>query len=124
MTARDNLTWYLHRDDVTVWLELFSSRLVPTGTDLPMYGSQEWLQAPDNVRLASALRAGEAWRRDGLYAGQRLADKLAADRYARDCEEAARFAEVGAFVRRMADWPTWDELQQRRAVVVRPGVAA
>ncbi len=113
---------YMHTDEVREWLHVVTRRLVLAGTELPVFGSDEWLGAPDPVRLASALRAAEAWRLDGLYAAQDVADSLSAARWVQQCEDAAGWAEIGAQVRQMASSPTHAELLRRRAEIVRPAL--
>ncbi len=124
MTAHSDLGLgrYLHQDEVTAWLHRVVARLVTTPGDVPVFGSAEWLTATDPVRLASALRAAEAWRRTGLYAAQDTADSLSAARWVQACEDAAEWAQIAAQVRQMATSPTHTELAHRRAEVVRPTV--
>ena len=114
------LNFYLHEDDVAVWLRGVLARLVPAGNEMPLDGSAAWHAAPDPVRLASALRAGEAWRRDGLY----VVDDIVTEQAAQAEVEAQEWAELGAQVRRMADTPTHDELAARRIEVVRRAAGA
>ncbi len=117
-----NLGRWGHRDEVTDWLGVVARRLVEPGVELPLLGSGEWLHAPDNVKLASALRAARAWHLDGIYAAQNLADELSAARWVQQCEDAAEWAQIASQVRRMADTPTHAELVERRAQVVRPAL--
>lgn len=104
---------YLHQDDVTVWLRDVMRRLVQDSASTPLYGSPEWHEADDPTRLASALRAAEAYRRESLFAADDLVDRQAIDARI----DAAEWAELGAQVRKMADTPTHDELAARRRQV-------
>lgn len=121
--GRGATTRWTHHDDVSDWLVSILRRLTADPA-LPLYGSQEWHAAPDPVRLASALRAAEAWRLQGLYLAQDVKDELAATRWVEECRDAQEWAELGAWVRRMANSPTHAELVERRQQVVRLGVAS
>ena len=111
---------YLYRDGVAQWVSQVLKRLVDASADMPPYGSPEWSAASDPVRLASALRAAEAWRREGLTVAQRAADDLAATDYQAQLDDTAEWARLGAWVRNMANAPDFEELQRRRTVVERP----
>ena len=130
-----NLDWrrvlvaYLQDDDspVTVWLAEVDGRLGQAGDAVPLYGSPGWETATGPIRLRSALRAGEAWRRASRYVAAELAD----DVDAAAPEAQADAADTSAEWRRLARWvadgrndPTFAELQARRAVPVRPVVPA
>lgn len=108
---------YLHCDDLTAWLREVVRRLVPAGTDLPLFGDDDWLAAPDPVRLASALRAAETWRVEGLYAAARLEDELRAHRANVAADEQAEWHEAAAWVH---GYVSHAELEDRRAEIVRP----
>ena len=110
---------YLHSDAVTIWLSSIKGRLVPPGTAVPIFASAEWHKADDALRLTSALQAAKAHYVDGLYSPQRLEDELSRVRWVQDCEDAAEWAELASWVRRMANVPTYAELVERRAEVVR-----
>ena len=110
-----------HPDSVQVWLPQVFERLVGPGVHVPLYGSQPWSAAPDPVRLASALRAGEAWRQQGLTIADDLADTLAVA--ALDgLEDDRGWLKLAAWVSAHRNDPTFAELQQRRGVPVRPQV--
>ena len=130
-----NLDWrrvlvaYLQDDDspVTSWLAEVDGRLGQAGDAVPLYGSPGWETATGPIRLRSALRAGEAWRRAGLHVAAELAD--ANDAGAPEAQAEA--ADTSAEWRRLARWvadhrgdPTFDELTARRGVPVRPVVPA
>jgi hypothetical protein len=104
---------YLLDDDPARWAAGFV-RTRAAGRDVPAYGSPEWQAADWQVQVASAVRAAESWRREGLFLEQRVADELAAYRYWQDVADAERFAEVAASVRRMASTPTHAQLAERR----------
>ena len=112
----------LSRDAVTEWLRPIRARLVGDESELPVFGSPEWHLAPDPVRLASALRAAEAWRRQGITLPQTVADDLAATDYQAQLDDTDEWHRLGAWVRRAADGPDHAELVQRRTVVTRPTV--
>ena len=120
------LVAYLSDDGpVTAWLAEVDGRLGQAGDTVPLYGSPGWEAAPGPVRLRSALRAGEAWRRAGLHVAAELAD----ENDAAAPEAQAEAADTAAEWRRLAKWvadhrgaPTYDELQARRGVPVRPAV--
>lgn len=115
-------------DPVTSWLGELDARLdAATGDALPLFGSDRWVGATGPVRLRSALRAAEAWRRAALYAAADLADEV--DAAAPDAQEAA--ADTSYEWARLARWvadnrgaATYAELTARRAVPARPAVPA
>ena len=86
---------------------------------IPSYGSREWLDLPaDDPRKAGAVWiAAECWRQE--YEPERIAERHLIDLDVRRDADAADWAPVAAYVRRLADQPTHDELSRRRA-----GVAA
>ena len=108
-----------HADSVQVWLTQVLERLVGPGVDVPLFGSQPWSAAPDPVRLASALRAGEAWRQQGLTIADDLADTHAVGALDR-LEDDRGWSKLAAWVSAHRNDPTYAELQQRRGVPVRP----
>jgi hypothetical protein len=109
-----DLARYLLDDDPAQWAAGFVVALA-AGRDVPEYGSPEWHAADSRLQVASAVRAGEAWRRAGLFLEQQVADELAAYRYWQEVADNTSFAEVAEGVRAMADTPTHAELVQRRA---------
>jgi hypothetical protein len=109
-----SLKRYLLGDDPAQWAAGFVGTLA-AGREVPEYGSPAWHAADSRLQVASAVRAGEAWRRAGLFLEQQVADELAAYRYWQQVAEAESFAEVAEGVRAMADTPTHAELVQRRA---------
>lgn len=108
------LARFLLDDDVAQWVAAFLRKL-SADREIPEFGSVHWQRADDRLRIASAVRAGEAWRRDRLLVPVALADELAAISYFTNMREADAFAEVAAKVRAMASTPTHAELLERRA---------
>lgn len=108
------LTRYLLDDDTAAWAAAFL-RTLAEGRPVPVYGSPGWLAEPDyRLQIAAAVRAGEAWRRDGLLLGHELPRQDLALRAAVD---AAEFAVIAARVRDLARRPSHAELVARRRVV-------
>jgi hypothetical protein len=84
--------------------------------DLPLYGSAEWEAAPEPVRLASAVRAAEAWRReaDPHVIATRLETELEAG-WREQERDYDGWRTVIAMVRHLAVEPTHAELVERRS---------
>jgi len=102
---------HLIDDAPAQWARGFLRRLVGDA-ELPLYGSPEWEQSDWAVMVASAVRAAEAWRRDGLFLADDLSDELARSRDWLEEDERLFFAAV---CRRLAKEPTHAELVERRA---------
>lgn len=96
------------------------------GRDVPVYGSVEWQQADIRLQVAAAVRAGEAYRRDGLYLPVALADALAAEQHADEVIDAEEFRTLAKQVQAMGSPSrrSHAELVALRAEVARPGTAA
>lgn len=107
MTAPHRLV----NDSPAQWARAFVRRLVGDA-ELPAYGSPEWEAADWSVMVASAVRAAEVWRRDGLFLADDLAAELERSRQWLDDDERAFYAAV---CRRLAKEPTHAELTERRA---------
>ena len=120
MSANLHLGRWGRRDEVTDWLDVVARRLVDPGVELPLLVSADWVVAPDNIKLASALRAARAWYLDGLCATQNAADELSRARWAQQYVDAQEWAEIASWVREMALAPTHAELVERRREVVLP----
>ena len=87
-----------------------------TAATLPLYASEEWCQARGPVRLASALRAAEAWRYDGD--AHRLALEVEAELEAHRLWHEADYAgwkTIARRVRALAVEPSHAELVRRRS---------
>ena len=110
----------LHADAVTAWLSTVKRRLVPPGTAVPIFGSADWHNADDALRLASALQATKAHYIDGLYLPQRLEDELAAARWVQQCADAAEWAKAAGRVVGIGLGPSHAELVERRREVALP----
>ncbi len=84
--------------------------------ELPLYGSPEWEQAPERVRVASAARAAEAWRReaDPHVIAARLDVELEAG-WREQEKDYEGWRQVVGMVRHLAVEPTHAELVERRA---------
>lgn len=101
-------------DDTAAWALTFMR--TATSDRLPLYGSPEFLRSNGLTRLASAVRAAEAWRRDGdahVLAAQLDVELEAARRY--DEADYQDWKKLAGRVRAMATEPTFDQLQRRRA---------
>ena len=123
-----NLDWrrvlvaYLAPDGpVTAWLAEVDGRLGQAGDAVPLYGSDEWETAAGPIKLRSALRAAEAWRRAALYAAQDLADELDTAVLEARADDA-RWSRLAKWVADGRNDATFAELQARRGVPVRPAV--
>ena len=83
---------------------------------LPMYGSQEWLELPnDDVRKAASVwRAAEAWR--SYFEPESIATRHLIGVEVRRRADADDWQPVAGYVRRTADQPSHDELSRRRGV--------
>lgn len=114
MSPAIHLDRWLLDDDVAQWVEGFLNKMAE-GREIPAFGSDAWRTAEPRMQIASAVRAGEAWRRDHLLVPVVLADEMAAQRYWQEAAEAAAFVDVAAKVRAMADSPTHAQLVERRA---------
>jgi hypothetical protein len=122
-----DLRRYLLDDESSRWAIEFINQMrdLAECPDVPLYGSPEWKAADWRIKVAAAVRAGEAWRRDLLCLDQALQDELAARRAAIDLEDAVAFAELAdrvVFFDRLARTahslvvdPTHAELLKRRA---------
>jgi hypothetical protein len=81
--------------------------------DLPRFGDEQWLRLDDVDRrkIAAVVVAALCWYTESRpqYLAQRIADELAAQAVV----DAREFAAVAARVRRMADRPTWADVQRR-----------
>ena len=123
---RRTLAHYLSPDGpVSSWLAELDGRLGEDGAALPIFGSPGWETAAGPIKLRSALRAAEAWRRAGLHVAADIADEN--DAAAPEAQLDA--ADTSAEWRRLARWvadnrgaATYDELLARRGVPVRPAV--
>ena len=114
-------------DPVSAWLKEAAGQLGGLGPDVPTYGSVGWTAAPGPLRLASALRAAEAWRRAGLFAAEDLADDLDAAAPEAQLDAADTAHSWGRLARWVADnrnAPSFGELQARCGVPVLPVVPA
>ncbi|MCU1591674.1 MAG: hypothetical protein JWP11_2930 [Frankiales bacterium] len=102
---------------VTAWIEQLAA-----GRPVPQFGTAAWLAAPADLRVAACLHAAEAYRRDALFAGQALADALAADEHVEHVRDAEEFRALAKQVQALGAGNHADhaELQRRRAVVMRP----
>lgn len=105
------------RPPSATWAEQQITALAPD-TDLPLYGSEQWAAAPEHVRRASAIRAAEAWRRDG----ETLADRLQAETFAAQAEQVRHheleYLEWLPIAQRVTrGGPAYAELAARRAVI-------
>ena len=98
------------------WLRAAADSLDTAGP-LPLYGDDDWNRADHQTRLASALRAAEAWRRAGLYAEADLADELddaAPDAWADRADDDRSWSRLARWVSDTRNTPTNAELQARR----------
>lgn len=125
MTAAQKLgiDRHLLDDEAARWSAAHVASLAD-GREVPVYGSDEWARADLRLQLASALRAGEAHRRETMFVGVAVADAIAADAWAEERDDAESFRQVSRMVRHLAVEPTHAELVARRTEVVRPGRAA
>ena len=91
--------------------------------ELPLYGSAAWAAAPEPVRVASCVRAAEAWRleSDPHRIAARLEQELEAAQWCAERDYDA-WREIAGRVVRIGLGPTHAELVERRAEVVRPSV--
>lgn len=82
---------------------------------LPLYGSPEWDAAPAAVRVASCVRAAEAWRRDRdpHVIAARLDVELDVA-WAYEERDYEGWRQVAGMVRDVARQPTHAELVERR----------
>jgi hypothetical protein len=99
------------------WAETLIAQGATAG-EVPLYGSEEWEALPDTDprRVASVVRAAEAWRRDGQ--AEHLATRLQIELAESDLVVRMRMtgAELDARVGYVASTaPSWAELQLRRA---------
>jgi len=102
---------------VARWLQAAADSL-DTAESLPLYGGADWDRADHQTRLASALRAAEAWRRAGLYAEADLADELddgAPDAWRDRADDDRSWSRLARWVADTRNTPTNAELQARRA---------
>ncbi len=112
--SRLGLERHLLDDAPAQWAASFV-RTLAEGREVPAYGSPAWAALEDyRLQVASAVRAGEAWRRDGLFVDQALTDELAHLRYRQDLLDAAEFVEIAHRVHDLARFPSHAELVQRR----------
>jgi hypothetical protein len=101
-------------DEVRLWATVLMGQL--TTAELPLYGGDEWSEAPEPVRLASAVRAAEAWREscDPHRLAVDVEAELEAHRRA-DERDYDGWRAIARRVRALANEPTHAELQQRRS---------
>ena len=107
---------------VGVWLRAAADSLDTAGP-LPLFGSRDWDRADHQTRLASALRAAEAWRRAGLYVEADLADALdddAPDAWADRADDDRAWSKLARWVSASRNAPTARELRALRSIPAQP----
>lgn len=109
LDALDLRRWLLD-DDPAQWAEAFVHKLA-AGRPVPDYGGSEWLTADWTLQVASAVRAGETWRRDGLLLPQRLDDEIRAGSQWLDLDAELFLVEA---CRNLRSVPSHAELVERR----------
>lgn len=119
------LSRYLLDDLAARWCASSVAALAE-GREIPVYGSVEWQQADIRLQIAAAVRAGEMYRRDGLFRAQALTDEAAAALALLDDADMRAYAELAdrmehydrygaAWWKAQANLPSHAELVARRS---------